>query len=115
MPRIDPHSYYDDAQPRTSSWTLRLRVDFARKVLSGTAELRLATSNEARASAASAYDLALGTYRQGTTTIVDLLSAAAALAHARALVVGAQADWYLALAQLRRDSGGAIGPPAEEP
>jgi leukotriene-A4 hydrolase len=43
MPRIDPHSYFDDAQPRTRSWTLRLQVDFARKVLSGTAELRLAS------------------------------------------------------------------------
>jgi len=42
MARIDPHSYFDDAQPRTRSWNLRLKVDFARKVLAGTAELRLA-------------------------------------------------------------------------
>ncbi|HSB18446.1 MAG TPA: M1 family metallopeptidase [Anaeromyxobacteraceae bacterium] len=41
MPRIDPHSFFDDAQPRTRSWSLRLRVDFERQVLSGTAALRL--------------------------------------------------------------------------
>jgi len=35
MPRIDPHSCFDDAQPRTKSWHLRLRVDFDRKVLDG--------------------------------------------------------------------------------
>jgi len=39
MTRIDPHSYFDDAQPRTQSWHLRLRVDFARKVLEGEATL----------------------------------------------------------------------------
>ncbi|MBK8792883.1 MAG: M1 family metallopeptidase [Holophaga sp.] len=35
MTRIDPHSYFDDSQPRTQSWHLRLRVDFDRKVLEG--------------------------------------------------------------------------------
>ena len=35
MARIDPHSYFDDAQPRTASWHLRLRVDFERRVLDG--------------------------------------------------------------------------------
>jgi len=39
MTRIDPHSYFDDAQPRTESWHLRLRVDFERKVLEGEATL----------------------------------------------------------------------------
>jgi leukotriene A-4 hydrolase/aminopeptidase len=39
MTRIDPHSYFDDAQPRTQSWHLRLRVDFDRKVLEGEATL----------------------------------------------------------------------------
>ena len=28
MTRIDPHSYFDDAQPRTESWHLRLRVSY---------------------------------------------------------------------------------------
>ena len=41
MARVDPHSYFDDAQPRTRAWRLRLAVDFERKVLSGTAALEL--------------------------------------------------------------------------
>ncbi len=39
MTRIDPHSFFDDAQPRTRSWHLRLRVDFERRVLEGEATL----------------------------------------------------------------------------
>ncbi|MFI5346463.1 MAG: M1 family metallopeptidase [Elusimicrobiota bacterium] len=43
MPRTDPHSYFDDAQPRTRAWRLKLRVDFDRKVLSGEVELSFAS------------------------------------------------------------------------
>ena len=39
MPRIDPHSYFDDAQPRSRGWMLRLCVDFALKVIYGEATL----------------------------------------------------------------------------
>ena len=35
MSRVDPHSYYDDTQPRTRRWQLELRVDFAKQVLDG--------------------------------------------------------------------------------
>src|SRR6185312_8760934 len=35
MARVDPHSYFDDAQPRSTRWRLKLRVDFERKVLAG--------------------------------------------------------------------------------
>jgi len=35
MARIDPHSCFDDSQPRTRAWRLRLEADFSRKVLSG--------------------------------------------------------------------------------
>ncbi len=41
MARVDPHSHFDDAQPRSRHWRLRLRADFARKVLAGTVELEL--------------------------------------------------------------------------
>ncbi len=41
MPRIDPHSYFDDSQPRTVAWNLRLRADFDKKILSGEVELIL--------------------------------------------------------------------------
>jgi len=43
MALIDPHSCFDDAQPLTTSWNLRLRVDFERRVLAGTVELRFAS------------------------------------------------------------------------
>ncbi|MDD5304941.1 MAG: M1 family aminopeptidase/hydrolase, partial [Elusimicrobia bacterium] len=39
MARVDPHSFFDDAQPRTHSWRLRLRADFERKILRGEATL----------------------------------------------------------------------------
>ena len=44
MARVDPHSYFDDAQPRTKSWRLRLRADFERKVLRGEATMVLAAA-----------------------------------------------------------------------
>ena len=39
MAYADPHSCFDDAQPRTRSWRLRLCVDFALKVIYGEATL----------------------------------------------------------------------------
>ncbi len=42
MSRTDPHSYFDDAQPRCRHWRLRLNVDFARKVISGEAAIDFA-------------------------------------------------------------------------
>ncbi|MDE2489501.1 MAG: M1 family metallopeptidase [Elusimicrobia bacterium] len=41
MARPDPHSHFDDSQPRTRRWRLRLRADFERRILAGTAELEL--------------------------------------------------------------------------
>lgn len=41
MARSDPHSYFDDAQPRTRSWRLDLTADFDAKTLSGEVELAL--------------------------------------------------------------------------
>ena len=39
MARIDPHSHYDDAQPRASRWHLRLLVDFDARMVGGEATL----------------------------------------------------------------------------
>ncbi len=39
MSRLDPHSYFDDLQPRTERWHLRFLVDFQRRVLGGEATL----------------------------------------------------------------------------
>ncbi|MDE2141891.1 MAG: M1 family metallopeptidase [Elusimicrobia bacterium] len=45
MARTDPHSYFDDAQPRARAWRLGLSVDFERKTLSGDVELLLAAES----------------------------------------------------------------------
>jgi leukotriene-A4 hydrolase len=37
--RTDPHSYFDDAQPRARHWRLKLEADFSRRTLSGEATL----------------------------------------------------------------------------
>ena len=42
MACLDPHSYYDDAQPRTARWHIALAADFGRKVLEGSITLFLA-------------------------------------------------------------------------
>ena len=39
MSRPDPHSFFDEAQPRTERWALRFLVDFERGVLGGEATL----------------------------------------------------------------------------
>jgi leukotriene A-4 hydrolase/aminopeptidase len=41
MSRLDPHSFADSEQPRTKSLTLKLAVDFERRVLDGSAVLHL--------------------------------------------------------------------------
>ncbi len=41
MSRLDPHSYWDSEQPRTRHMHLRLRVDFAARVLRGEVTLEL--------------------------------------------------------------------------
>lgn len=35
MARTDPHSYFDDSQPRATRWFLRLLVDFDSRILGG--------------------------------------------------------------------------------
>jgi len=46
MSRFDPHSWTDDAQPRTRHLDLDLTVDFARRTLSGSVALTLAEPGE---------------------------------------------------------------------
>lgn len=41
MPRPDPHSYFDEAQPRTKHVSLSLHVDFERRRIAGEAVLEL--------------------------------------------------------------------------
>lgn len=41
MSRPDPHSYFDETQPRTTRLDLDLRVDFARRIVEGSARFQL--------------------------------------------------------------------------
>jgi outer membrane protein len=70
-----------------------------------TAEQRVVTSDDLLASATESHDVAAGRYKAGVGSILDLLSAQAALESARAQRVLARSDWFTSLAQLAHDSG----------
>lgn len=74
-----------------------------------TSAQRVATSRDLLASAQQSYDVARGRYRAGVGTILDLLTAQAALANARSQEIQARSDWLLSLAQLAHDVG-TLGP-----
>ena len=73
-----------------------------------TATQRVHTSDDLLASAQQSEEVALGRYREGVGTILDLLTAQNALADARAQQSQARWSWLLALAQLAHD-GGVLG------
>jgi outer membrane protein len=70
-----------------------------------TAARRVATAEDLIASAEQSSEVALGRYRAGVGSVLDLLSAQTALADARAQQVLARLEWNTSLAQLARDSG----------
>ena len=70
-----------------------------------TAARRVRTSDELIASAEQSSEVALGRYRAGVGSVLDLLSAQTALADARAQQVLARLDWNTSLAQLAHDTG----------
>jgi outer membrane protein len=74
-----------------------------------TAGRRLGVSEDLVRSAAESHDVALGRYRAGVGTILDLLTAQTTLESARAQQILARSNWYLALAQLAHDTG-TLGP-----
>ena len=78
-----------------------------------TAAKRVRTSQDLLASATQSAEVAAGRYKAGVGSILDLLSAQATLADARAQELAARADWLLAVAQLARDSGVLEAPPVE--
>jgi outer membrane protein TolC len=63
------------------------------------------TSTDLLASATQSTEVALGRYRAGAGSLLDLLTAQAALAAARAQEIQARFGWYIALAQLAHDAG----------
>jgi outer membrane protein len=70
-----------------------------------TAARRVGTSEDLIASAEQSSEVALGRYRAGVGSVLDLLSAQTALADARAQQVLARLEWNTSLAQLAHDSG----------
>ena len=70
-----------------------------------TASQRVRTSRDLLSSAQQAADVATNRYRSGVGSILDVLTAEAALENARAEEVQARADWFLAVAQLAHDTG----------
>jgi len=70
-----------------------------------TAEQRVRTSAELLQSATESCQVALGRYKAGVGSILDLLSAQSALESARAQRAQANADWFVSLAQLAYDTG----------
>ena len=70
-----------------------------------TATQQVRTSADLLTSATQSEQVALGRYRAGAGSLLDLLTAQAALAGARADAIAARFSWYLALAQLAHDTG----------
>jgi len=70
-----------------------------------TAEQQVRTSEDLLRSAGESHEVALGRYRAGVGSILDLLAAQSALETARALQVQARSEWYTSLAELAYASG----------
>src|SRR6266550_4162411 len=70
-----------------------------------TATQQVRTSRDLLASATESEHVALGRYKAGAGSLLDLLTAQAALASARAQAIQARLSWNTALAQLAHDVG----------
>jgi outer membrane protein TolC len=70
-----------------------------------TATRRVATAKDLLASAEQSNEVALGRYKAGVGSVLDLLSAQSALAGARSQQVEARLAWSVSLAQLAHDAG----------
>jgi outer membrane protein len=70
-----------------------------------TATQQVRTSRDLLASATQSEQVALGRYKAGAGSLLDLLTAQTALATARAQAIQARFSWYVALARLAHDVG----------
>jgi outer membrane protein len=70
-----------------------------------TATKRVATAEDLLTSATQSSEVALGRYKAGVGTVLDLLAAQTALADARAQRVQTRLTWSVSLAQLAHDAG----------
>lgn len=106
---------YDQVQAEAEAEAAAARVDameqqvifevFSSYYALQTAARRVRTAADLLASAQQSEEVALGRYRAGVGTVLDLLSAQSALANARAQQVQARWIWQTALAQLTHDTG----------
>jgi outer membrane protein TolC len=69
-----------------------------------TATQQVSTSRDLFASARQSADAALGRYKEGVGSLLELLQAQQALATARALLIGARLSWHTSLVQLAHDA-----------
>jgi outer membrane protein TolC len=76
-----------------------------------TSEQKILTARDLLESAQASYDVALGRYKEGVGSILDLLAAETVLESGRVQLVQAKSDWFLALVQFTHDTG-ALEPPA---
>ncbi|HZS58388.1 MAG TPA: TolC family protein [Gemmatimonadaceae bacterium] len=117
-------NYYDILQAKELARAADANAEYQRdlvvyQVFTSYYNLRTATaqvksSRDLLASAQTNYDVALGKYKQGVGSILDLLTAEAALASARATEAQTRWTWYADLAQLSHDAG-VIGIHGEMP
>lgn len=70
-----------------------------------TATQQVRTTADLLASAGESEQVASGRYKAGAGNVLDVLTAQAALANARAQVIQARFNWFTALAQLAHDAG----------
>jgi outer membrane protein TolC len=78
-----------------------------------TAAQRVRTSRDLLQSATQSADVAQGRYKEGVGSILDLLTAQAQLADARAQEVEARSLWFLAMAELAYSTGALLPRAAE--
>jgi outer membrane protein TolC len=97
---------YEAGLAQVTSTQQQVTVEvFASYAALQTSTQRIRAAEELLASAQQSSDVAVGRYREGVGTIVDVLLARTALANARADEIQARWEWHTALAQLAHDAG----------
>lgn len=79
-----------------------------------TAALNLTDTVEYLKAAELEFQIALSSYKAGTKTILDVLSAQSSLADARSKKAGSQKDWFSSLAAIAHATGALCTPPPED-
>jgi outer membrane protein len=76
-----------------------------------TSEQKIKTARDLLESATASYEVAMGRYKEGVGSILDLLAAQTVLQNGRVELVQAKSEWFLSLVQFTHDTG-ALEPPA---